>query len=62
VVLCSGKVYYDLLEDAEKRGQVDVAMVRVEQLYPFPREELSAELKRYGQGRHGRGLVPGRAA
>jgi 2-oxoglutarate dehydrogenase E1 component len=48
VVVCSGKVYYDLIEDAEKRGLVDVAVVRVEQLYPFPREELSAELKRYG--------------
>ncbi len=49
VVLCSGKVYYDLLEDATKRGQDDVALVRVEQLYPFPREALAAELKRYGK-------------
>ncbi|MFC5581301.1 2-oxoglutarate dehydrogenase E1 component [Rhodanobacter terrae] len=47
VVLCSGKVYYDLLEDAEKRGQNDVAIVRVEQLYPFPRTEVSAELDKY---------------
>jgi len=47
VVVCSGKVYYDLVEDAEKRGQTDVAFVRVEQLYPFPREALSAELARF---------------
>jgi 2-oxoglutarate dehydrogenase E1 component len=47
VVLCSGKVYYDLLEDAHKRGLGNVALVRVEQLYPFPRTELAAELKRF---------------
>ena len=47
VVLCSGKVYYDLLEDKLKRGQDNVALVRIEQLYPFPREALIAELKRY---------------
>ncbi|MDG2526403.1 2-oxoglutarate dehydrogenase E1 component [Stenotrophomonas sp. HITSZ_GD] len=49
VVACSGKVYYDLLEDAQKRGQDDVAILRVEQLYPFPRALLAAELKKYGQ-------------
>jgi 2-oxoglutarate dehydrogenase E1 component len=47
VVLCSGKVYYDLLGDAEKRGLTDVAIMRVEQLYPFPRPEVTAELDRY---------------
>ena len=47
VVLCSGKVYYDLLEAAQKEKIADVALVRVEQLYPFPREELVAELKRF---------------
>ena len=47
VVLCAGKVYYDLLEDAEKRGINDVALVRVEQLYPFPRTEVKAELDKY---------------
>jgi 2-oxoglutarate dehydrogenase E1 component len=47
VVVCSGKVYYDLLEEAQKQGITDVALVRVEQLYPFPRPELSAELKRF---------------
>lgn len=48
VVLCSGKVYYDLFEQAQKDGVEDVALVRVEQLYPFPREALAAELKRFG--------------
>jgi 2-oxoglutarate dehydrogenase E1 component len=47
VVLCSGKVYYDLVEDAAKRKIDDVAIVRVEQLYPFPRKEVSAELSRF---------------
>ena len=47
VVLCSGKVYYDLLEEADKRGITDVAIVRVEQLYPFPRAEVTAELNKY---------------
>ncbi len=47
IVACSGKVYYDLVEDAEKRGQDDVAIIRVEQLYPFPREALKAEFARY---------------
>ncbi len=47
VVLCSGKVYYDLIEDAGKRGVTDVAVVRVEQLYPFPRDEVNAELAKY---------------
>ncbi|MEO8803088.1 MAG: 2-oxoglutarate dehydrogenase E1 component [Rudaea sp.] len=47
VVLCSGKVYYDLIEDAAKRGISDVAIARVEQLYPFPRVNVRAELAKY---------------
>jgi 2-oxoglutarate dehydrogenase E1 component len=47
VVLCSGKVYYDLFEEAEKQKINDVALVRVEQLYPFPRVEVNAELEKY---------------
>jgi len=47
VVLCSGKVYYDLFEAAEKQKIADVAIVRVEQLYPFPRIEVNAELEKY---------------
>jgi 2-oxoglutarate dehydrogenase E1 component len=49
VVLCSGKVYYDLLEEAQKRQLKNVAILRVEQLYPFPRKELAAELERYAK-------------
>lgn len=49
VVVCSGKVYYDLLEEAHKRKLDDVAILRVEQLYPFPRKALAAELKRYAK-------------
>src|SRR5699024_1417904 len=47
VVLCSGKVYYDLFESAEKQALENVAIVRVEQLYPFPRELVTAELDKY---------------
>ncbi len=46
-VLCSGKVYYDLLAEREERGVDDVALVRVEQIYPFPETSLGAELARY---------------
>ena len=46
VVLCSGKVYYDLLEERRRQERNDVALVRVEQLYPFPEAQLSALLKR----------------
>lgn len=40
VVMCSGKVYYDLLEQRRKNEQKDVAIVRIEQLYPFPHKEI----------------------
>ena len=49
VVLTSGKVYYDLLEEREKRGIDDVYLLRVEQLYPFPAKALIAELGRFRQ-------------
>ena len=48
VVLCSGKVYYDLYEEREKRGIDDVYLLRVEQLYPFPVKALVTELSRFG--------------
>jgi 2-oxoglutarate dehydrogenase E1 component len=51
VVFCSGKVYYDLLEAAEAKKLADVAIVRVEQLYPFPRAEVSAELEKFPAAR-----------
>ncbi|MEL6449229.1 MAG: 2-oxoglutarate dehydrogenase E1 component [Pseudomonadota bacterium] len=47
VVFCSGKVYYDIIERREKEGVDDVAVVRVEQLYPFPVDELANVLSRY---------------
>ncbi|WP_206858985.1 2-oxoglutarate dehydrogenase E1 component [Lysobacter changpingensis] len=47
VVVCGGKVYYDLLEEQQKQGIEDVAILRVEQLYPFPRALLQAELARF---------------
>ena len=49
VVVCTGKVYYDLAEEREKRGLNDVTILRVEQLYPFPRKALTAELARFPQ-------------
>jgi 2-oxoglutarate dehydrogenase E1 component len=47
VVLCSGKVYYDLYEEREKREINDVYLMRVEQLYPFPLKALVTELSRF---------------
>jgi 2-oxoglutarate dehydrogenase E1 component len=47
VVLCSGKVYYDLLEKRREKGQNDVALIRIEQLYPFPYEEVKAVFAQY---------------
>jgi 2-oxoglutarate dehydrogenase E1 component len=49
VVLCTGKVYYDLYEEREKRGIEDVYLLRVEQLYPFPSKALVQELSRFKQ-------------
>ncbi|MCC6469010.1 MAG: 2-oxoglutarate dehydrogenase E1 component [Alphaproteobacteria bacterium] len=47
VVLCSGKVYYDLFEERQKRGIDDVYLMRIEQLYPFPLTALGKELSRF---------------
>ena len=49
-MLCSGKVYFDLLKAREEARRQDVAIVRVERLYPFPSVELEAALSRYPQG------------
>ena len=51
LVLCSGKVYYDIADEYEKRAITDVAIVRIEQLYPFPRSEVQQELKRFANTR-----------
>jgi 2-oxoglutarate dehydrogenase E1 component len=47
VILCSGKVYFDLYEEREKRGIQDMYLLRVEQLYPFPMKALVQELGRF---------------
>ncbi|MEM8920925.1 MAG: 2-oxoglutarate dehydrogenase E1 component, partial [Pseudomonadota bacterium] len=47
VIMCSGKVYYDLFEEREKRGVDDIYLLRVEQLYPFPVAPLMKELERF---------------
>src|SRR3974390_3089727 len=49
VILCSGKVYYDLYEEREKRGIDDIYLLRIEQLYPFPTKALISELSRFKQ-------------
>jgi 2-oxoglutarate dehydrogenase E1 component len=47
VVLCTGKVYYDLLAERDAKKITDVALVRIEQLYPFPAKSLAVQLSRY---------------
>ena len=47
VIMCSGKVYYDLLEKRRNEGLDTTAIVRIEQLYPFPEDDLAAELTQY---------------
>ncbi|MDB5591507.1 2-oxoglutarate dehydrogenase E1 component [Enterovirga sp.] len=47
VILCSGKVYYDIFDELERRGINDIYLMRVEQLYPFPLKSLTAELSRF---------------
>ncbi|MFC4335833.1 multifunctional oxoglutarate decarboxylase/oxoglutarate dehydrogenase thiamine pyrophosphate-binding subunit/dihydrolipoyllysine-residue succinyltransferase subunit [Salininema proteolyticum] len=47
VLLCSGKVYYDLLKARADRGREDIALVRVEQLYPLPADEIRAALAQF---------------
>jgi 2-oxoglutarate dehydrogenase E1 component len=48
VLLCSGKIYYDLVGAREEQQRTDVAVVRVEQLYPLPADEIRAEVDRFG--------------
>lgn len=47
VLLCTGKVYFDLLEKQKADKRKDVAIIRVEQLHPFPKKQVMAELKKY---------------
>jgi 2-oxoglutarate dehydrogenase E1 component len=47
VIICSGKVYYDLVEERKERKIKDIAIIRIEQYYPFPDMDLEEELKKY---------------
>jgi 2-oxoglutarate dehydrogenase E1 component len=61
IVACCGKVYYDLVFKEPSFKGTDTAIIRVEQLYPFPHKQFEAEVKRYPECDRG-GVVPGRAA
>ena len=47
LIMCSGKVYYDLVKQRTEKKILDAAIIRLEQLYPFPHKALTAELKKY---------------
>ncbi|MCG8320996.1 MAG: 2-oxoglutarate dehydrogenase E1 component [Cytophagales bacterium] len=51
VILCCGKIYYDLLEEQQKSKRKDVALIRIEQLAPFPGKKIMAEIKKYKQAK-----------
>ena len=52
LIMCSGKVYYDLLEKRRNEGLDNTAIVRIEQLYPFPEDDLSEEFVKYKNLKH----------
>ena len=52
VILCSGKVYYDLLAKRRADGREDIAIIRIEQLYPFPEDDLTEALAPYKNVKH----------
>lgn len=52
IVFCSGKFYYDLIEHREKTNSSDTAIIRIEQLYPFPEKQIAALLKKYENAEH----------
>ena len=52
LILCSGKVYYDLLEKRRAEGREDIAIVRIEQLYPFPEDDLMETIAPYTNLEH----------
>jgi 2-oxoglutarate dehydrogenase E1 component len=47
LIACSGRIYYDLVNARKERNQSDVAIIRVEQLYPFPHKNFAGELKKF---------------
>ena len=51
VLLCTGKLYYELYEKQQKDNREDIAIIRVEQLHPFPKTQVLAELAKYKKPR-----------
>ena len=51
VAFCSGKVFYDLIERREKEGANNIAFIRLEQLYPFPKKQIDAIVKKYSKSK-----------
>jgi 2-oxoglutarate dehydrogenase E1 component len=51
VIFCSGKIYYDVRAARRERGIKDIAIVRLEQLYPFPHDEYTAQIQKYAQAK-----------
>ncbi|WFW29898.1 MAG: 2-oxoglutarate dehydrogenase E1 component [Wolbachia endosymbiont of Menacanthus eurysternus] len=51
VIICSGKIYFDIIEACEQKKINDIAVIRLEQFYPFPTDKLSTELKKYKNAR-----------
>ncbi len=51
VVLCSGKLYYELLEEREKNNAANIALIRLEQLYPFPQKQFAALVAKYNNAK-----------
>jgi 2-oxoglutarate dehydrogenase E1 component len=47
IVFCTGKLYYDLLEEKEKHQATDIALIRIEQLHPFPKKQIDRLIKKY---------------
>jgi len=47
LVFCSGKIYYELLSEKEKTNRNDIAIIRIEQLYPFPQEQFQELISKY---------------
>ena len=52
IILCSGKVYFDLFEARQERAIAQTAIIRLEQLYPFPQQQLAAQLGKYENAHH----------
>jgi 2-oxoglutarate dehydrogenase E1 component len=51
IAFCSGKIYYDIIERREKEGTDDLAVIRIEQLYPFPSKQIETLIKKYSKSK-----------